>query len=391
VLFPTLFGFAHFAVTDMPLTTMWFLTLYCFWRGLKSWRWSLVLGVVWGLALATKFPAFLIPIPLLLWAHLYHRQSYHNNVFSMVFLSPLVMIACQPYLWHRTPTRIAEFILASVSRAYSLTTSYTSFFFSQLYFTSDLPWYYPFFMTAVTMPETILLLIFVGLIAMAWIKPQREVVVLFLFNAGFILVTGLFPGAVLYDVNRLMLPVLPFLAVIAGAGFFFLARYLVERSQRIMILQRVKYLRAKLIGAASLLVLFPPAFDLIVYHPFELSYYNRLIGGIRGAHRHGLEVTYFMEAFTPEFLRYLNQTLPPKAAVNASFANFMFQYYQKENRLRPDIQITDKQNADYYILLTRRSVWSKMEWQLFNNNAPLAAVRLGDVPLVSIYKLSASR
>ena len=65
---PNLFAFAHIAVTDMPLASMWFLTAYCFWKGLKSWKWSVGLGVVWGLALATKFPALLIPIPLLLWA-----------------------------------------------------------------------------------------------------------------------------------------------------------------------------------------------------------------------------------------------------------------------------------------------------------------------------------
>ena len=387
VLFPNLFGFAHFAVTDMPLTTMWFLTLYCFWRGLKSWRWSLVLGVVWGLALATKFPSFLLPIPLLLWAHLYHRQSYHNNVFSMVFLSPLVMIACQPYLWHHTPTRIAEFLLASVSRAYSIKTSYTSFFFGQLYFTSDLPWYYPFFMTAVTIPETILLLIFVGLIAMAWIKPQREVMVLFLFNAAFILVMGLFPGAVLYDVNRLMLPVLPLLAAIAGGGFFFLARYLIERSQRIMILQGVKYLRPKLIGAVSLLILFPPALDLLAYHPYELSYYNRLIGGIRGAYQRGLEVTYFMEAFTPKFLKFLNEELPPNAVINASFSNFMFEYYQEENRLRRDIRITENSDFDYYILLVRQSNFSKFDRALLTTIPhPYDAFRFDGVPLITIYK-----
>ena len=387
VLFPNLFGFAHFAVTDMPLTAMWFLTVYCFWKGLKDWKWSLLLGVVWGLALATKFPAFLLPIPLLLWAHLYHRQSYHNNVFSMVFLSPLVMIACQPYLWHRTPTRIAEFILASVSRAYSIKTSYTSYFFGQLYLSSGLPWYYSFFMTAVTIPETILLLIFVGLIAMAWTKPQREVVVLFLFNAGFILVMGLFPGAVLYDVNRLMLPVLPFLAGIAGAGFFFLTRWLIEHSQRIMMLQRVKYLRAKLIGTVSLLVLFPPAFDLMVYHPFELSYYNRLVGGIRGAYERGLEVTYFMEAFTPKFIKYLNEELPRNAVINASISNFMFEYYQKENRLRRDIRITDKEDFDYYILLVRQSTFSKFERDWFTTIPhPYDAFRFDGVPLIMIYK-----
>jgi len=202
---------------------------------------------------------------------------------------------------------------------------------------------------------------------------------------------GLLPGAVLHDGVRQLLSAFPFLAGLAGGGFHLLVELVKMRAQKMAAFETIKNFQPKVAVAGFILLLLPPAWDLFLYHPHELSYYNRLIGGARGAYQKGLEVTYFMEAFTPEFLRYLNQTLPPKAAVNASFANFMFQYYQKENRLRPDIQITDKQNADYYILLTRRSVWSKMEWQLFNNNAPLAAVRLGDVPLVSIYKLSASR
>ena len=51
VLTPNLFGFAHLAVTDMPLAAMWFLTVYCFWKGLNDWRWSLFLGIVWGFQL----------------------------------------------------------------------------------------------------------------------------------------------------------------------------------------------------------------------------------------------------------------------------------------------------------------------------------------------------
>lgn len=96
-----------------------------------------------------------------------------------------------------------------------------------------------------------------------------------------------------------------------------------------------------------------------------------------------------MEAFTPEFLQYLNEKLPAKAVVNASFANFMFQFYQKKNRLRPDLQFTDKESTGYYLLLTRRSVWSKKVWLLFNNNSPIAAFRLADVPLASVYRLRA--
>ncbi len=388
ILTPNLFGFAHFAVTEMPLTALWFLTAYCFWRGLKSWRWSLALGAVWGLALSTKFPALLIPIPLLLWGHLYHRHAYSNNLFAMIFLSPMVMIASQPYLWHQTPLRILEFLYEGLSRGYRPETNFPIYFFHQLYSTSDLPWYYPFFITGVTIPEPTLALVLVGLVAMVWVKSQRELMVLFGLNALFMLVMGLLPGAVLHDGMRQLLPVLPFLVGLASCGFFSLVRYLTEWSRRIMALQRIKDVQAKLIGSVCLLFLFPPALDLFVYHPYELSYYNRLVGGVRGAYQRGIEVTYFMEAFTPDFLKFLNEKLPPNAVINASFSNFMFDYYQKENRLRRDVRITDKADFNYYILLTRRSVWSKAQHALFSENPrPYASLRLDAVPLVSVYQV----
>lgn len=392
ILTPNLFGFAHFAVTEMPLTAMWFLTVYCFWHGLKSWRWSLVLGAVWGLALSTKFPALLIPIPLLLWGHLYHRHAYSNNVFAMIFLSPLVMIASQPYLWHQPSLRILEFLYEGLSRGYRPETNFPIYFFNQLYFTGELPWYYPFFMIAVTTPEAFLALSLVGLASIRWLKTQHEAMVLFLCNALFIPMMGLLPGAVLHDGVRQLLSVLPFIGGLAGGGFFLLVKYLTERSQRSETLQRIKHLRAKLAGTVSLLLLSPPALDLFIYHPYELSYYNRLVGGIRGAYERGLEVTYFMEAFTPDFLKFLNEKLLPNAVINASFSNLMFDHYQKEGRLRPDIKITDKADLDYLILLNRRSVLSVAQRVLINEKPrPYASVELAGVPLVLVYKAKEDR
>jgi len=343
---------------------------------------------VWGLALATKFPAFLIPIPLLLWAHLYHRHSYHNNVFSMVFLSPIIMVSLQPYLWHQTLPRIAMFLYDSVSRGYRPETNFSIFFFNTIYSTSTVPWYYPFFMTAVTIPVAILVLMLVGLIALIWARPQRETMNLFLFNAVFILVLGLIPGAVLHDVNRLMLPVLPFFVAIATFGFFIIARYLTKQCQTLGVFQGIQHLRAKLIGIVMLLILFLPALDLFNYHPYQLSYYNRLVGGVRGAYQRGLEVTYLMEAFTPDFIGSLNRELPQNAVVNASFANFMLIHYQKENRLRRDIQITAKRDFDYYILLNRQNALPKGDRLLIHNNPrPFASVQLRGTPLISVYRM----
>jgi MFS family permease len=388
VLTPNLFGFAHLAVTDMPLAAMWFLTVYCFWKGLKNWRWSLVLGVAWGLALSTKFPALLIPIPLLLWAHLFHRQSYANNLFSMIFLGPLVMIAMQPYLWHQTSLRILEFLYEGLSRAYRPDASFPIFFFNRLYLTSDLPAYYPFFMIAVTTPEFILALAAVGVFSLRWLRTQRLTFFLFLLNALFIASLAIMPGAVLHDGVRQLLPVLPFIAALAGAGFHLSIQFVKKRTERTAALAKIKNLQWKIVGTGFALLLFPSAWDLFLYHPYELSYYNRLVGGLRGAYQRGLEVTYFMEAFTPDFLKFLDEKLPTNAVINASFANFMFAYYQKETRLRKDIRITDSEDTfDYYVLLSRRSVWSKAQLNLFRNHTPFAAVNLGDVPLVSVYKV----
>lgn len=388
---PNLFGFAHFAVTDMPLTAMWFFTAYCFWKGLKDWRWSFLLGVVWGLALSTKFPALVIPIPLLLWAHLYHRPLYANNLFSMVFLSPVIMVASQPYLWHQTSRRILEFLYDGLSRGYRPDTNFAVYFFNRLYYTSELPWYYPFFITGVTLPEPILVLIFVGLLGTAWLKPQRGPMILFLSNAVFILVMGLLPGAVLHDGMRQLLPVLPFLAGLAGCGFFLLARCLTNWSQRTVGLQAIENFQAKLIGTFSLLLLFPPALDLFAYHPYELSYYNRIVGGIRGAYQRGLEVTYFMEALNPEFLRLLNEKLPPNAVINAFLSNFMLTHYQREGRLRQDIRISDDIDVQYWILLTRLSSFGEDAHARLKKVRPYDAYRLDGVPLVSIYKLRERR
>jgi 4-amino-4-deoxy-L-arabinose transferase-like glycosyltransferase len=391
-LVPNIFAFAHIAVTDMPLTAMWFLTVYCFWKGLDNWKWSLALGLVWGLTLATKFPALLIPIPLLLWAHFFRRDAYVNNIFTMIFVSPIVMIAIQPYLWHQPFLRILEFLYEGVSRGYRPETNYPVYFFGQPVFSDKLPKYYPFFLTAVTTPETILGLGLIGIFAMVRNRPERKVIMLFLFNALFILVMGTLPGAVLHDGMRQMLSVYPFLVALSGTGFFFLLLALNDWSERQKWTQQTKHIRAKLGAALTVLFLFPPLVDLILYHPFELSYYNRFVGGFRGAYDRGLEATYFMEAITPGFLNHLNRKLPSNAVVNGLFSSFMLEYYQKEGKLRSDIKVTDKEPSDYTVVLNRRSILSQKRQAFMDQNVkPYASVSLGGIPLVMVYETSHSQ
>lgn len=387
VLMPNLFGYAHIAVTDLPLASMWFLTAYCFWKGLSSWQWSFMLGIVWGLALSTKFPAALIPIPLIFWAHLFHRDKYMNNVFAMLFLAPIIMVAIQPYLWHQTGLRVLEYLYEGISRGYRLDANFGVFFFNQILSSNQLPWYYPFFIVGVTTPDSLVALAMLGLLSVPWLKAQRSAPLLFFANAAFVLIMGILPGAVLHDGVRQLLSALPFLCALAGVGVFFLATWLQGIALRSARLEKVANLKAKIVGALFLLVCFNPALDLYLAHPFQLSYYNRLVGGIRGAHEKGLELTYFMEAFTPGFLNSLNEKLPANSVMNASFANFMFAYYQKHGHLRPDIKISATGPVNYYVLLNRRSVLTAPERLLMNGSTQtVLSVNLAGVSLVRVFE-----
>ena len=388
MLIPNLFGYAHIAVTDLPLATMWFLTVYFFWKGLAGWQWSIALGVVWGLALSTKFPALLIPVPLILWAHLFHRDKYANNIFSLVFLAPLVMVATQPYLWHQTGLRVLEFLYEGISRGYRADANFGVFFLNQILSSQQLPWHYPFYIVAVTTPEPILLLALVGIPSAIWLREQRSILLLLTLNATFVLILGVLPGAVLHDGVRQLLSTLPFIAALSGVGFFVLTAALVNVARRSESLQRIANLKAKITAALFVLVCVNPAIDLYLTHPFQLSYYNRLVGGIRGAYERGLETTYFMEAITPAFLQRLNEKLPHNATVNASFANFMFEFYQNQGMLRRDIRFSSSGFFDFYLVLNRRSALSPQDRQLTRSSARLVdSVTLAGVPLVALFDL----
>jgi hypothetical protein len=385
---PNLFGYAHFAVTDMPLAALWLLTAYAFARGLASWRWSVLLGILWGLALATKFPAVLIPVPLLLWAHAFRRRDMGNNVLAMLFLSPAVMIAAQPHLWRRPFLRIVEFLHEGVSRAYRPETSYPIFFNHGLVQSADLPWYYSLLMSAASLPETFLLLAAIGLLALCRRHPAREFLWLCAANAALILSAGALPGAVLHDVNRLMLPAVPFALGLAAGGFYVLKERAPDLLDSWPAAARISALRAKLAAALCLACLVLPALDLAAYHPFALSYFNRLAGGIRGAERRGWEVTYFMEALTPDFLRFLNAELRPGAVLNAGAMNFMLEYHQRFGLFRRDVRLVDSRECDYYLLLNRKSFFTADDWLVVQGpRKPEAGIELFGVPLLSLYRM----
>lgn len=402
LLMPRIFGQAHFATTDIPLVLMWVLTVFCFYKGLDNWKWSIATGIVWGLGLATKINLLFLPIPLILWAQLFHRKKYGNNAFSMLFLSPIVFFLSWPWLWFQTKTRIMEYLLFYAQHKFT-----TVYYFGKMYILTSAPWKYPLVYTLTTIPVTILFLILVALIIIIInqipnhksqnpnksqglkFKPQT----LIIFNAIFPILLQSGPATPKYDGIRLFLPAFPYLAILAGLGFNFILDWLINRTAKLFkpkdgtwfTLNKVE---GCLVLGAFLLFLIPPLYHVIDTHPYQLSYYNLLLRGIDGAHQKGMESTYWCETVNQDVLQYLNQLVPENGKVRfLSFSDEVVQWYQEHGYLRKDIQCFSSDQPDYFVLLCRQGFFGGMEWHLYRHAIPIKVFSYrNQVPIVLIYR-----
>lgn len=297
-----------------------------------------------------------------------------------------MVIIAQPYLYHKTVPRLLEFMHQSVTRMDNPATRIPTYFFHEQLLGNQLPLYYPFFITAVSIPLSILLIVIVSIIFSLRKMAKIDIQHLFIFNILFILIMPILPGSTIHDGVRLLLPAFPFLAAIGGTGFFHLKEYIKNLLNSKGYSCRIKNLKTKVTPALGVLILIPAAIEMIDIHPNELMYYNSLVGGVKGAYNLGLETTYLGEAFNKDFIEFLNRELPQNASVNASFSYRIFLHYQRHGILRKDIAVTPELDCDYYILLWRRGYMHVFDKWLFENRAPTFSWQFKGVPLINIYK-----
>jgi hypothetical protein len=101
------------------------------------------------------------------------------------------------------------------------------------------------------------------------------------------------PGITVYDGARLFLMVFPLWAVFIGRGGQWLWEALAARWNM--------KLATSLVAAGVAL----QTYGVIAMHPVQLSYYNLLVGGLRGASRLGFERTYWGDSLTRSLVHEL--------------------------------------------------------------------------------------
>jgi 4-amino-4-deoxy-L-arabinose transferase-like glycosyltransferase len=295
---PRVFAHAHLGALDTFITFFWTLAMLTAARAVDSRRPPPAMaaaGLLWGLALLTKIHAWFLPPLVLAWALYRLKPARALAAVSAWFVAGVtVFLVGWPWLWHDTLARWSAYWGTGVNRS-----SILVLYFGRIWKDVDLPWHYPWFYFAATVP---LLLQASGVagIARGW-RGRREDPFPALLVASIALFLLLFSTRVpVYDGERLFLPAFPAWAMLIGLGF---SRAWARWGSRG-------------VGRVALVALMlGQGFGTLWMNPFGLSYYNALVGGLAGADRLGLETTYWGDAVDRVLLDELARRVTPGEVV----------------------------------------------------------------------------
>ncbi|WP_435019752.1 ArnT family glycosyltransferase [Tundrisphaera sp. TA3] len=274
---PRAFAHAHLGALDTFIAAAWAAALIAAARAVESRRPSVLMalaGVAWGLALLTKIQAWFLPPIVLAWAvaRLGPKRAFGPMV-AWTGVGLATFVAGWPWLWHDTLARWSAYLGTGVERI-----SIRALYFGTAYADRDLPWHYPWVYFLATVPVGLQLLGGWGLIR-GWRGRRADPFPLLLAGSILVFLAVFSTNAPVYDGERLFLAAFPLWAILIGLGF----ADLWGRAGR----------KAR-VGLAGLVL--AQGYGVVALHPFGLSYYNALVGGLPGAERLGLELTYWGDA-----------------------------------------------------------------------------------------------
>lgn len=419
---PRPFFHAHLACFDAPVSTMWFLVMMGYWKGLRSSRWGWATGVFLGLALSIKHNIFFLP-PLLV-AHwlvvrghmtaLFKQEDHWRlrlppvpvSFLSMAILGPLVWLALWPTFWFDTYNRIAAYFAFHLKHEH-----YFQYYFGQNLYEPPFPVEFPFVMSLLTMPPVTVLACLVGGAALmlrwsrarqgvAWLEPLREraraafgdsaervdprgtgwwlalgAVVPFLVIAQ--------PSTPIFGGIKHWMPAMPFMAILAGVGAVAAVRALVVRLPA----SWPKWSRPAALALSLGLLLTPAVTATVHNHPHGTAFYNVLIGGTRGA-ADARMMRQFWGFSSRNALPFLNESVGQGRPVFFQNTNTdSWRMYRQDRSLRMDVRYGRMPTSDYGLIhhqMAARSLELDI-WKTYKTRNPAFVGSYDGVPVISVY------
>lgn len=401
---PRVFGHAHLAALDMPVTFFWLAAVYVFLVALENGPGSsmeqsestdsrnensdkdqslqthklVVAGVVLGLALLTKINAvFLIPC-LAMYVLLFHRRNAIEILVWVFGVAFVLFLVGWPGLYPAPVERVFSYFADKLHRQ-----PIEVYFLGKTYGAHPAPAYYPLVMIVATLPVGTLVTSVIGLghaISDSLHKPAHRANTMILLSLLGTVGPFLLPPVGKYDGVRLFLPAFPFLALTCGLT--------ADRFVRIA----SKYQKHDWLYAGLVAFFIVQGVGILITHPYELAYYGGAVGGLRGARRIGMETTYWGDTLDEQAIAAVNKICKNKRVAFFPVGSFVPDYLQKViGYLDKDVKIVDygegsRRDWDYCVLIPRQGKFDELAWQLYKKAKPIWRSKRCGVRMCMIYR-----
>jgi len=392
-LFPRVFYHAHLAAFDVPIGFFVTLTAYAYWRALSDRRWAPLVGLAFGCALATKHNSWILPAVLLvhyLWFRWGRATSEGDPKPSlswlgwMLVLGPLLLFALWPWLWADPWPRLAAYVRFHLDHVH-----YTYSYFGRSYFEPPLPVSVPFVMTALTVPAIFVVLALGGVVqrraafAPPWVAPVRDggrrVEVLWLGLALAPMLAIALPSTPIFGGTKHWLTAYPFIALFAGCGFDAAAS----------VVERAVFPRRWPVPLLGVLCLLPGLVQTEHSHPFGLSHYTPLAGGVPGAADLGMN-RQFWGFTTGSLAGWIREELPEGGRVWTGDTTWGAWAMMQVDGLLPSDIVPARDLADADLVLVHHEPhFAEVDyqaWMVLGHVRPAVVLTYDGVPLISAYR-----
>ncbi|MCB0335902.1 MAG: glycosyltransferase family 39 protein [Bdellovibrionales bacterium] len=396
---PRFWAHAHNNPKDITEAALYTFIVVSFYKGIikdKS-HYITMSAVLWGLALATKANALFLTVILGPWVGIVALARWRRKeslisgtVFDSLLWFPFLGLATTIVAWPLLMVNFPEYVGKHFN--FLLWRGLEGPNHWQI-----MPWY----KLLITTPPVFLVLGILGILMVfvSFFKRQHSQVFYPLLLLWFFIpiLRVSIPKANDFDMIRHWIEFLPAFAILAGIG----ARSVVDVVG--MVWQRVSGTEARFLRLPTTSLVFAAlAFSPTLYwnvknHPYQVVYFNDLVGGLAGAQEKGLlEATDYWGSSYRVAYRWLNENVEPHSILFVGFAEHIVDM-MKDIRLRKDIQfkkfsefeVTMKQHDGpvYLMYATRKRHYQTQVHDLDRTSNPVHEVRVDGGVVLRILKL----
>ena len=416
---PRAFFHAGLAAFDGAVVTFWLATLVAYHRALASRAWCIGLAVAFGLALATKHNALMLPAVIgphyawLAWrsSRPAERQPVGRRLLGFLralgqvrplallalAAGPLVLIAVWPWLWFDTVAHVRDWIAFHTSHVH-----YHFEYLGENLNTPPFPWHVVLVTTLFTVPTATLVAAVVGVVHLVGrarrgraADADRAPALLLALSAAVAMGVFLLPSTPIFGAEKHWAAAIPTFCILGGIGVMAAAHRLVRNlvAWRWVPSGAASFVHAGAAASLGALVATAALTETAAAHPYALTHYTALAGGAPGGADLGMN-RQFWGTSARGVLPFVNRFAPgpgePPVKVYTHDAQPAWPLYRKAGLVAPGLVDSGRENVagSQIALVIHEKHFARhdfMVWASYGTLQPAHVLTVNGVPVVSVY------